>query len=201
MLKSTDTSNSSTDDRTNSKSFRKNSQPCKWFLNNRCTRGNNCRFSHAVEDIPEAKDKKVGTGKRLGKWKRDGLQSRSRKRDWKVYNQGLKPSYEVGDPNVAPTCKCDLVCVKRKVEKRKARNFGKSYYSCANWQNKKKNCAFFKWYISANKSYDNNSDNIIQIEVNKKKLLGGNTKNPLKKIKTSNFAENNVDNGSSDSSV
>ena len=97
-----------------------NKDVCKWFLNNRCTRGNNCRFSHSIEHVEEAKEKKVGTGKRLGKWKRDGLQSRSRKRDWELYNQGIKPSYDLGDPKIAPKCKCDLVCIKRKVGKKKA---------------------------------------------------------------------------------
>ena len=180
-----------------------NKDVCKWFLNNRCTRGNNCRFSHSIEHLEEAKEKKVGTGKRLGKWKRDGLQSRSRKRDWELYNQGIKPSYDLGDPKIAPKCKCDLVCIKRKVGKKKARNYGKIYYNCPNWQDKKRNCAFFKWY----ENHDDMKESKLN-DSNKTTSKSENYTNVKKKLKTndnSNNASNNselqvVDDSSSSSS-
>ena len=120
---------------------------CTWFQKNRCTRGKNCRFAH----VALSTDAKTGTGKRLGKWKRDGLQSRSRKRDWEKYNQGIQRTSTPGVDRVDPTCKCDLTCVRRKVEKKSAKSFGRVYFNCPNWQDRSKNCSFFRW-LSDHKS-------------------------------------------------
>ena len=172
---------------------------CKWYLNNRCTRGVNCRFSHATEDIDALKTKKVGTGKRLGKWKRNGLQSRARKRDWETYSQGIKPKYDVGDPNVAPKCKCEQVCVRRTVQKKKAKNFGKMYYSCPYWQDKKRNCAFFKWHVDPSTPRHGDHKHVASAP---ESLNASVASKPLKKLKTTNTGETKAkdDDSSSDSS-
>ena len=119
---------------------------CLWFQKNRCTRGKNCRFAH----VALSADAKTGTGKRLGKWKRDGLQSRSRKRDWKIYSQGIRPTADPGIERIDPKCKCNLTCVRRKVEKKSAKSFGRVYFNCPNWQDRNKNCSFFRWLSDHN---------------------------------------------------
>ena len=180
---------------------KKRKELCKWYLNNRCTRGVNCRFSHATEDIDTLKTKKVGTGKRLGKWKRDGLQSRARKRDWETYSQGIKPKYDVGDPNTAPKCKCGQVCVRRTVEKKKAKNFGKMYFSCPYWQDKKRNCAFFKWHVDGNSTKTGEHKHVASTSGSVKLFIDS---KPSKKVKTGTVGETKAkdygDDSSSDSS-
>lgn len=116
------------------------SKVCEWYLKNRCTRGEKCRFLH---DKP-SEEIKVGVGKRLGKWKREGLQSRARKRDWEKYNVGDKVATP-GVDKIDPLCKCNLTCVRRKVTKKTAKTFGKIFFNCPNWQRKDKNCHFFRW--------------------------------------------------------
>uniref|UniRef100_A0A7S3LM83 C3H1-type domain-containing protein n=1 Tax=Aplanochytrium stocchinoi TaxID=215587 RepID=A0A7S3LM83_9STRA len=112
---------------------------CSHFLKGKCTRGNNCRFSHASASVSD-----VQIPKKL-KRKRPGAQWRSRQAEKNPNNtEDVVPIDMTKAP--PPLCKGHKEpCVQRKVLK-EGPNKNREYFLCPrSGRAGRKRCGFFQW--------------------------------------------------------
>ena len=111
---------------------------CEHFKLGKCTRGEKCRFVH--------EQGAAGADATAAKFKRAGLESRRKLKDWQAWGTGELQQAKGDDDAAAPACAAhQLSCVRRTVDKPSARWHGRAFYSCRFWQNREKNCGFFRW--------------------------------------------------------